>query len=58
LDGLACSGKTVCVDFSGVHYDTAKHLSRYDALTGTEAHVAVYSNGEKRIPTRLRPKRR
>ena len=36
LDELACRRKTGCVDFNGVHYDTAKDSSCHDALTGTD----------------------
>ena len=36
LDGLACRRKTGCVDFNGVHHDTAKDSGCHGALTGTE----------------------
>ena len=48
MDGLACSRKTGCVDFNGVHYDTAKDFSCHDALTGAEVmEVRDFSTKEK-----------
>jgi hypothetical protein len=34
LEGLACSRKSGCVDFNGVHYDKARDSSCHVALMG------------------------